>query len=306
LIDHTDRLLDYKFLDDLDLALLATVYRTSIEYYFVDQYNANAHLIKFYINSYTDLLLTNSTAFNELALTEGSMVLDYSNYRVTLYTSSTLNKTRLLQQDGTQPYKNKIDSANCEMILRLRNNITTLIVKIIEYKGDSFDGPITQKAIFSDSSLSISFYNPFTMEMLETGICNEDHSSSITYKFMLKPSPVMNLTLYKLIRNEFYEPFDLTNIFYNSRCVSILDPTYLGDTTVNYRRQNYFQNLQGICSSGCEYDGIDDDNYVTCICNDSGNDIFYYYDSVKPDYLPLVNLDVVTCPHITFYRVNKI
>jgi hypothetical protein len=284
----------------LDLAFLANNYRSKIDFYYVDIYDANTDLMKGYLRKYIDLLFSNSTEFKIFIDDQNDFEYSSPNFQLKIFKSK--STMRLLQQVNMD--NNIIDYSDCENLLRAQYDIPTIVVQILQFTNNNFNSSIRMNPIYSNSSASLSFYNPTTMEKLNTSICTIDNNSSIKYRFSLQPSTRMNTTLYRLLDNyDGYEPFDLNNKYYKSRCYTVLDPLYNADTTVNYRRKTYTQNLQGVCTSNCTYVGIDLDNYVNCICDNIGDDILYYFKEIVPEQLPTVNLDIVTCPFITFTRV---
>jgi hypothetical protein len=84
-----------------------------------------------------------------------------------------------------------------------------------------------------------------------------------------------------------------------------MDPSSKADTTINYRINNYFQNLTVLCNDGdCEYSGINNSYFVNCQCNKEQDSIYYTFVNKTLSSVRTINLDVVTCPHAAFISVN--
>ena len=84
----------------------------------------------------------------------------------------------------------------------------------------------------------------------------------------------------------------------------MVDNTTGFDTTINYRRTNYYQNLTASCGANCTYLGIDSNNYINCNCSITTP-------TVQPDFLqevlsdlPTFNFDVILCFEQTFVIDN--
>jgi hypothetical protein len=302
--DFSNKLLDENLLDIYDLAFLANSYRSIIDFYNVDIYDANAQKFKNYLTSYIDQLFSKSSEFKKFITDKGDIEYDTSHFNLKIYKSKT--QMRLLQQAGISnngKVNNFIDYSDCESLLRAQYDLPTVIVKILQYNSNIFNSAIKYNPVYSETSASVSFYNPTTLEKLNSSICNSENKATIYYRFSLQQSTRMNMILYrKFDEYSDYEPFDLNNKYYQSRCYTVLDSLYQADTSINYRRKHYFQNLQGVCSNNCRYLGIDLDNYVNCECDNVGDDIIYYFKDTVPEDKWTINLDIVTCPFVTFRR----
>jgi hypothetical protein len=96
-----------------------------------------------------------------------------------------------------------------------------------------------------------------------------------------------------------YDPFNRNDPAFTTRCVKIFDPLYHADTTLNYRINNYWSKLEPKTTGSCIFDGIVDTR-INWTCDDNGEDVIYYFDDVTLNNPSTVNLDIASCPNISF------
>src|SRR5690606_5990840 len=74
----------------------------------------------------------------------------------------------------------------------------------------------------------------------------------------------LDLDLYYQMKNESgIDIFNPNDTAFTTRCYIHSEDL---DTTVNYRRSNYYANTTIKCNPGCEYNGLDEDGYIDCKC----------------------------------------
>jgi len=229
----------------------------------------------------------------------------YDNFNIELVRSNIVNMSnkRMLNINNGLSY---IDFYNCEKKIRdseILKNDTDLLFRKIEYFDPNLNNTNTDIVIRS-KQISFQFYNPDNYEMLNNTLCSDDKQTFIKYNiFINENKDKLNLLNYRLLKDENIDPYDPTSPGFNSRCARKWDPKYGADTTINYRRSNYYQNMTAVCSdNNCYYTGILDSNYVQCVCNRTVDDLSFFFKKDSLESVPTVNLGVVECPHIAFTR----
>jgi hypothetical protein len=170
-----------------------------------------------------------------------------------------------------------------------------MIIKKLEYNTKTLDPFIP---VHSDYSVSLSLINYNTSVPFDTKDCVGDNA--IIYNILIKDTSKLDLNKYRLTRDVNLDAFDPNSPAFHTRCVIKPDRKYGADTTINYRRKNYYQNMVAVCPTNCVYKGIDISNYLQCQCNATSSDVsFYFKEDMFANYT-FTNLNIVECPHIAF------
>jgi hypothetical protein len=149
------------------------------------------------------------------------------------------------------------DLQECEKILKNFYNLTesdSILYMTNNFKVLNDTNPL--------SSHTISAYSSETKEKLNLDFCK---NATQIIQLPINNIDQYNMTLYREMKNKGIDIFDPNNTYFNDICFSYIDNS--SDTTLNYRRQNYFQPTIPECSGlNCEYNGINENNYVGCTC----------------------------------------
>ncbi len=256
----------------------------------MNKYQTKVDNLRSLLDSYVDSFISNKAQDPLVVDTyEG----DYFTIRISK--SSTI---RQLNQNLTYSY---IDFSDCENYIRKRFNLTTsFIYRTIEY----FQLLNGIKANVTSSILSFNIFRSDTRELIDTSTCSKESSIKTNY-YIYIISPKISLDLYRTYKSSTIDSYNPTSLGFNTRCINYYDPVNGADTSLGYRRTNYFLNLTAQCGSGCVYNGISG-NYVQCSCNSNTATYYIFTDSTNLLSIRMVNLDLVTCPHIAFYIVCNI
>jgi hypothetical protein len=145
------------------------------------------------------------------------------------------------------------------------NIASTLIVLKSDYNSDVIDLDNLDNPLTSDS-VNFKVYDPNTKEELNTTICSND--APIKIKTKIKATQLLNLTYYNQMINASIDVYNPSAPAFNDVCVVHIDTDTGFDSTVNWRRTHYFQNLSAFCEgANCTYAGIDEDDYISCECS---------------------------------------
>ncbi len=164
-----------------------------------------------------------------------------------------------------------------------------------------------QEVFIRSNRLSFKFLKIEDNTVIDTSKCNKDRSTNLVYSIQLNKDDKykLNIPLYRSVKDKHFDLFNSESEGYKSRCYNIMDPSSKADTTINYRINNYFQNLTVLCNDGdCEYSGINNSYFVNCQCNKEQDSIYYTFVNKTLSSVRTINLDVVTCPHAAFISVN--
>jgi hypothetical protein len=296
LVDFSTALLDLA-----DVAIFANQYKSTVNTTGIIGYSDKIQNLKQNIEKYVDFVLTHSNPVNTRVTNSQDVQYENNNFNLAVYTTN-VKKTRLLKDEYTE--YTYVDFTNCENVLRQKNNIPdtqSIIVSKFEYSKDNFTSDMKLKQVVSEYSVKIYFYNSVTKQQLSTTGCTGDNA--IIYNLPIQTSPgILDIEKYHDDKSETFEPFNKDDIAYHTRCVHKIDSKYGADTTINYRRKNYWQHYNAVCPSNCVYKGIDVINHFKCSCDTADKEIMYWFDEYVFEDLRTVNLDVVTCPHIAFIR----
>ena len=148
-------------------------------------------------------------------------------------------------------------------------------------------------------SVSYDYYNPSTGEKLNsTEICS---GATIQVKVPLNTTANdIDMALYQKYKNVSVNIYDRKSAYYTSRCVTFVNSTSSGDVTIGTRRSQA-PNVSIACSTGCEFLGIDLQNYITCNCVPSNEtQVQVSKSDAFTDTISASNLDVVMCTNQAF------
>lgn len=190
--------------------------------------------------------------------------------------------------------------------LNIIQNNQKYIFRKLEFKFPRFTNDAN---IFIRSNiLSFKFIDFATNKEIDTSKCRESNSTNLIYNIQLSLADKykLNLPVYMgLSPDPFLDIYNPSSQGFTSRCYNKIDPSSKADTTLNYRRQNYYQNLTAKCNDGaCDYLGINDNFFVNCRCNKEQDTYYYTFVKETMDSLRTVNLDIVTCPFVAFEAVK--
>jgi hypothetical protein len=193
-----------------------------------------------------------------------------------------------------------INSKLCQQKLKSDHNLTDDMDLIIAKIDMYFDLVFEDADIGLLSDLTTMYiFDPKTKEEYDMSQCN---GVPIEIKLPIKYEDQLNLPMYHDLMNQSnIDVFDPNSTAFQSRCFSMVDNNTQYDTTLNYRRENYFQNKTVNCYGGnCTYQGIDDNNYVKCNCTQIDTEIQNEFVEYLMEAVSTWNFDVVQCYELIF------
>jgi hypothetical protein len=131
----------------------------------------------------------------------------------------------------------------------------------------------------ASNTAKVSIYDPVTREELNMTLCENDQ---FNIKTPIKSTGLLNLTQYQALKAQGIDVYNPNDESFSSICATKIDNNTNFDTTVNFRRENYYQNMSVGCGSNCNYSSIDEFGYVHCNCTSMtpntavGNDFVNY------------------------------
>jgi hypothetical protein len=159
--------------------------------------------------------------------------------------------------------------------------------------------------IQNKTSYNILAYENKTKQKLDLTYCNK----TSTVEMPLTNTSMINLTLYKVMKEQGIDIFNPDDPIFNDICVSYNDNNNLMDTTLNWRRQNLYQQKRPMCIGfNCTYKSINEFNYIKCSCSelDSQSSIINTLSDVLMSTLSEINISIVTCykqiPSVSFFN----
>jgi len=252
--------------------------------------------IKSFINLFIDF---NKTASNE------NKIIKTGLFSSQISSNSPENKNASIQA-AIQNGMAFADFSNCEKILKNHYNISddiNLLIKKVEF-NPMFDIKRANDTAASQG-VSFDFFNPVTKEILNATLC-ENAPTPIRIPF--KKSERINMNMYQKASTvqAFLDLYNSVSPGYHSRCYKTTQFDTGADVSLNYKRTNMFQNQTVSCSSGCIYEGLDENKYVKCNCtslsdkeiSNTGNDEIF-------DPLPKMNYEIFVCYYETYTDVIK-
>jgi hypothetical protein len=251
------------------------------------------------IKKLTDILVTNSTNNVDKLI------------RTDIFTIQIIsNDPNNVEKNNKKAIEEKISVGNftvCENILKKEYNIsqnTILLVKKIEFTAkmdiDRVNNPDASQG------LSFEFIDPNTMNKLNSSLCMKINTP-ISIPFKRSSRLLMDVYERSSLINIALDLYNNESPAYYSRCIKTNQINTGADVSINYKRNQMFQNTSITCSSECEYNGLDENRYVKCNCKTSGqkessntgNEFVF-------DPLPSMNYDIVLCYKETYYDVINI
>jgi hypothetical protein len=212
--------------------------------------------------------------------------------------------TQIIKSDnGDSAIKEALDN-NLSIV-----NSTECLKKLRKYYNLSQDEQLAVIKTDSDPSLDIGNNNN-TSTKVKIGIIDLETKQKLNYSICdttisveipLKDNQVVNSTRYNEYKKDGIDIYNSTDPFFNSKCYSYSMNGY--DTTLNMRRNNIYSNTSITCNQGCEYNGLNANNYVLCVCDPSTTSDH----SVSNNFLQVVfesvsdiNFDLVQCSNRVF------
>jgi hypothetical protein len=267
--------------------------------------------------------------FNGINFKEGDIKSISNTMGYSVLTSTSTNSLNVLNQESIKQRIGTITFDSCLNLLKTANNLVD--TQSIAIRIDQFD-PSYQRTSANEfvnyNGLKVKFYQQqldskgnTSLVELDSSICN---NISLKYNLPIPlPSsstrlrnlqtdgvlrvPILNigpeLNFYQKMIKLGVDVYNPQSPVYNSRCFSIIDPDTGGDTTLNFRRLNYFRNRVVVCSEGCIYKGIDANNYIICDCQGSNIQATAKFVPAALDKISNFNLDIFNCNQNGFSRV---
>jgi hypothetical protein len=276
------------------------------------------------LNNFTDQLRFNRSSFqSEIDLIKNNTTVFVKNLLRSANLSKSENSSIVL---GSPIYAVQIssfsDGAQFDMIIEAKKNRLPYInmtscEKIIREKYHIDDKRnLILKSTQMSSSLNIyslndnymsdyfyiALYDHLTGVFYNLSQCNETFS---TIKFPLKSESKLNIPLYRQLEYNNVDIYNANDTAFISRCKMLRDNLTEYDTTINFRRKNYYQNLSSDCGTSCTYQGIDDSEYIICNCSSLHPEENYQqiFLDVILNSLPTINLDIMGCFIEVFFQV---
>jgi hypothetical protein len=262
-----------------------------------------------YTNSTTqeqlNMLKINTSSLIEKAIkviglnTNSSYLLGNSMYAAQISTSSlqSINETNKMALDNKLAI---VDLGDCVNTLKRYYNMTdSTDLIILKTDVNSYLDLRNIEDPFKSNNVEIKVYDPGTRNELNMSICQ---NSNFNIKTPIKNVDKLNIPKYHEMSSGGIDIYNPQSEAFNSICFNHIDNDTQYDTTIGWRRNNYFQNKSATCSStaNCTYKNIDENNYVNCNCTnwteDSqvGND---FIDFIF-DVISAWNFQVVTCGNL--------
>jgi hypothetical protein len=182
---------------------------------------------------------------------------------------------------------------NCANLLKKTYNIQSdIVVARIEKNSnlrlDNVNNP------YPTNSILVNFYNPISFKKLNSSVCD----TSITFGLPIKDPSRINMTKYKLLKDNGIDMYDSNDEGFNSICKPVVDKDTNSDTSLDYRRTNYYEGMDALCAGGCSYIGIDDTDRLLCSCNGLNSNFEYQGDfkyNKNPFVAVTVNQQIIGC-----------
>ena len=111
-------------------------------------------------------------------------------------------------------------------------------------------------------NITFSLFNPSTKE--EYNISKECADVPIIISIPPNPSINIDFTSVNNFRKAGFNVLDPKDPLFSDRCITYVYNNK--DTTLDFRKDNFFQNKSIGCSAGCVFSGFDSNNYTICNC----------------------------------------
>lgn len=156
-----------------------------------------------------------------------------------------------------------VDFAACEKVLKKHYDIpedTFLLVRKFDFGSETNLDNLGND--LASNSVTFAYYDPVTKTRLDLDHCK---NVKININMPLKSPNKLKLDLYKELGGQ-VDIFNPNSGAFTSRCDAIVDSGTGADTSINFRRNNYY-NGTATCGEGCTYDGLDEYNFMKCDCS---------------------------------------
>jgi hypothetical protein len=215
-----------------------------------------------------------------------SIIVGDSMFASQIYTSDM--DQNLLKEASVKDKFAFLNFEQCEKNLREIYNITN--TKNIIFATNNFGSFFNQN---KTNTYTFSAFDP------DGGILDINYCNNTTHSIEIPITDISsyNLTKYKEMKKFNLDIFNPNDPYLNIRCLSLIDPQTQYDTTVNWRRTNYYQTTIPQCNGlNCTYNGINDNNYVDCSCGIQSDPYYLQTATYVFNTLSTFNIDVVSCP----------
>jgi hypothetical protein len=196
-----------------------------------------------------------------------------------------------------------VDANSCYDTLKQYYNLSTSNLLISKSDINSYiDLNNLDKPLISNSA-QIKIYNPVTRQELNLSLC---YDNQFNIKTPIKSADLLNLTQYRDLKTSGINGFNPNDTSFNDICFTHIDNNTDYDTTLNFRRHNYFQNKSAGCSGlNCSYQNIDVNDYVSCNCSGVRSEESIHNEFVNYVLEPLTtwNYEVIFC-YAQIFQVN--
>jgi hypothetical protein len=198
-----------------------------------------------------------------------------------------------------------VNYTSCENKLKEQNNLSpsdSLIVKKFDYNLKTNLQESLSNSLVSDSVI-LDFYDPYTKKKLDASICNE---SPVSYVIPIKSTAKIRSVRANSLMKSGIDIFNDNSAPFTSRCYKKIDETTNADTTVNWRRKNYYDG-QVNCSNQCQYNGVSNYKSINCACGALQRAETYHTILNRTlDMYSNVNIDIFACWREAFSIVKII
>ena len=193
-----------------------------------------------------------------------------------------------------------IDNSDCENLIRKNHNITKhLFIQKVSYSGNlnnaslSLKGSNTTTDIqAAGSSVTFRMFNPDTK--IEYNITNECANLTVTVKIPLPKNSKIDPIMARKFRKSGINILNQSDSFFNNRCKTYINETTGLLLTIGERKSLFFKNQTSSCSPGCNFEGMDKNNYSICNCKKSSA-ITANVLSVAFEAFTSINFNIVLC-----------
>lgn len=191
----------------------------------------------------------------------------------------------------------------CEDKIKEQNGLLpsdSLIVKKIDYNLKTNLQESLTSSLVSDSVV-LDFYDPYTKNKLDASICNE---SQVNYAIPIKSMAKIRSVRANSLMKSGIDIFNDNSMPFTSRCFRMLDENTNADTTINWRRKNYYDG-QVSCSNQCRYNGVINYKSINCECGGlQRSETFHTILNRTLDVYSNVNIDIFACWREAFKTVK--
>jgi hypothetical protein len=149
------------------------------------------------------------------------------------------------------------------------------------------------------NSVEFKVFDSESRTELDISICQNE---IFQFKTPIKEIELLDMPMYHNMTTSGIDIYNPNADAYNSVCFTHVDVENQYDTTLGWRRNNYFQNKSATCTStaSCTYNYIDGYNYVNCNCTNWKNNTQVGNDFIDFLFSPISNwnFQVLTCNNL--------